>query len=62
MEEKLKSLKAECDRLCSVYVQAQKEHRTPRDIRYLEDKYFKELNKYNKALNKYNKASKMVEG
>ena len=49
MEKKLESLKAECDRLCAVYVQAQKEHRTSRDIKCLEDKYFKALNKYNKV-------------
>lgn len=49
MEKKLKSLKAECDRLCGMYVQALKEHRTPWDIKCLENKYFKALNKYNKA-------------
>lgn len=59
MEEKLKSLKAECDRLMLFWLEALQQHCPSREA---ENKYFKALNKYSKALNKYNKVLKAIEG
>ena len=47
-------LKKECERLWDVYVQAQKEHRCPKDIKHCENQYFKVLKKYEKLSGKSN--------
>ena len=48
-------MKKECDRLWGVYVQAQKEHRCPKDVAYCENKYFKTLRKYERTFGKDDK-------